>query len=374
MQNYPYICQKLNPKNMKHIIILSLLAVMATAAKAQQNVDTTDWNSLFSAAKTCIEKTDYFTASRYLEMASKIRPSDTLQRKLAVCYFHRGYFKKCSDICLSVLSPDTLESDLFLLTRSLKKSDADPEMQLVYQRILFNKNPLNQTNTINLAQNLMGMDSVSVAIDCLLKYCEIDSTNISINELKARAFLLNGKYNLAIWEYESVIAAGGVSPTNYYFLGVAAKRAGQYQKALENLTIANDLTLDHDPNVLMQLGLVQMKIDSLNFDGTQNLNRAVDFMQPNPNSLKTIYYNIAEYYENKNWRKALDYYLKIKSISDMDAALSYRISTCYKMLKNTQKEMEYLSQFVDLSDDSVALNYAHKRIRQIKGEKFMNGE
>jgi hypothetical protein len=44
------------------------------------------------------------------------------------------------------------------------------------------------------------------------------------------------------------------------------------------------------------------------------------------------------------------------------------------MLKNTQKEMEYLSQFVDLSDDSVALNYAHKRIRQIKGDKFMNGE
>ena len=176
---------------MKSIIILSLLAVMTVTAKAQQNVDTTDWNSLSSAAKTCIEKTDYFTASRYLEMASKIRPSDTLQRKLAVCYFHRGYFKKCSDICLSVLSPDTLESDLFLLTRSLKKSDADPEMQLVYQRILFNKNPLNQTNTINLAQNLMGMDSVSVAIDCLLKYCEIDSTNISINELKARAFLLN---------------------------------------------------------------------------------------------------------------------------------------------------------------------------------------
>ncbi|MBQ1884240.1 MAG: hypothetical protein II165_04395, partial [Bacteroidales bacterium] len=338
---------------MKHTFIIAFFAVMVVTANAQNQVDTTDWNSLYSAAKICIEKTDYFTASRYLEMASNIRKSDTLQRKLAVCYFNRGYYKKCNEICLSVLNPDTLESDLFLLTRSLKKSDADPEMQLVYQRILFNKNPLNQTNTINLAQNLMGMDSVSVAIDCLLKYSEIDSTNISINELKARAFLLNGKYNLAIWEYESVIAAGGVSPTNYYFLGVAAKRAGQYQKALENLTIANDLTLDHDPNVLMQLGLVQMKIDSLNFDGTQNLNRAVDFMQPNPNSLKNIYYNIAEYYENKNWRKALDYYLKIKEISEMDAALSYRISTCYKMLKNAQKEMEYLSQFVDLSDDSV---------------------
>ena len=359
---------------MKHIIILSLLAVMATTAKAQQNVDTTDWNSLYSAAKICIEKTDYFTASRYLEMASKIRPSDTLQRKLAVCYFNRGYYKKCTDICLSVLSPDTLESDLFLLTKSMKKADEDPEKQLVYQNLLFNKNPLNQTNTINLAQNLMGMDSLNVAMDCLSKYYEIDSTNISINELRAKVYLLNEKYNLAIWEYESVIAAGAVTPNNYYFLGVAAKRAKQYQKALESLTIANELTLDHDPNVLTQLGLVQMKIDSLNFEGTQTLKRAVDFMQPNPNSLKNIYYNIAEYYENKNWRKALDYYLKIKEISEIDAALSYRISTCYKMLKNTQKEMEYLSQFVDLSDDSVALNYAHKRIRQIKGDKFMNGE
>lgn len=359
---------------MKHTFIIAFFAVMVVTANAQNQVDTTDWNSLYSAAKICIEKTDYFTASRYLEMASNIRKSDTLQRKLAVCYFNRGYYKKCNEICLSVLSPDTLENDLFLLTRSMKKANTEPETQLFYQKLLFNKNILNQTNTINLAQNFMEMDSVSEAIDCLLKYCEIDSTNISINELKARLYLLNGKYNLAIWEYENVIAAGSATPNNYYFLGIAAKRAGQYQKAIDNLSIANAMTLDHEPNVLMQLGLVQMKIDSLNFEGTQNLKRAVDFMQPNPNSLKTIYYSIAEYYENKNWRKALDYYLKIKSISNMDAALSYRISTCYKMLKNTTKEAEYLSQFVDLSDDSVALNYARKRIRQIKGDKFMNGE
>ena len=359
---------------MKHIIILTLLAVMATTAKAQQNVDTTDWNSLYSAAKICIEKTDYFTASRYLEMASKIRPSDTLQRKLAVCYFNRGYYKKCNEICLSVLSPDTLESDLFLLTRSMKKANTDPETQLFYQKLLFNKNILNQTNTINLAQYYIDMDSLDVAMDYLLKYCKIDSTNISINELKARAYLLNKKYNLAMWEYENVIAAGGTAANNYFSLGFAAKHVKQYQKALDNLIIANALTFDQEPNVLMQLGLVQMKIDSLHYEGTQTLKRAVECMQPDPDKLKIIYSNLAGYYENKNWRKALDYYLKIKSISNMDAALSYRISTCYKMLKNTQKEMEYLTQFVDLSDDSVALNYAHNRIKQIKGDKFMKGE
>ncbi|MBR4266569.1 MAG: hypothetical protein IKQ46_11000 [Bacteroidales bacterium] len=359
---------------MKHTILLSLLAVMTFSAKAQQEVDTTDWKSLYSAAKSSIEKTDYFNATRYLEMASNIRPSDTLQRNLAVCYFYRGYYKRCSDICFSVLSPDTLESDLFLLTRSLKNAGAEPEKQLVYQRMLFNKNPLNQTNTLNIAQNLMSMDSISVALDCLSKYCEIDSTNLSINELKAKAYLYNGNYDFAIGEYERVIAAGGVSPFNYYFLGFAAKYVGQYKKALENLTIANELTLNQNPNVLMQLGLVQMKIDSLKFAGSQNLNRAVNLMQPSSKSLKIIYYSMAEYYEYKNWRKALDYYLKIKDLTGIDAALSYRISTCYKMLKNTRKEMEYLSQFVDLSDDSVALNYAHKRIRQLRGDRFMNGE
>ena len=147
---------------MKRVILLSLCAALSTAAVAQQKVDTTDWNSLYSAAKICIEKTDYFTASRYLEMASNIRKSDTLQRKLAVCYFNRGYYKKCNEICLSVLSPDTLESDLFLLTRSMKKANTDPETQLFYQKLLFNKNILNQTNTINLAQNLIDMDSLDV--------------------------------------------------------------------------------------------------------------------------------------------------------------------------------------------------------------------
>ena len=59
---------------MKHTILLSLLAVMTFSAKAQQEVDTTDWKSLYSAAKSSIEKTDYFNATRYLEMASNIRP------------------------------------------------------------------------------------------------------------------------------------------------------------------------------------------------------------------------------------------------------------------------------------------------------------
>ena len=232
---------------MKRVILLSLCAALSTAAVAQQKVDTTDWNSLYSAAKICIEKTDYFTASRYLEMASNIRKSDTLQRKLAVCYFNRGYYKKCNEICLSVLSPDTLESDLFLLTRSMKKANTDPETQLFYQKLLFNKNILNQTNTINLAQNLIDMDSLDVAMDYLLKYCKIDSTNISINELKARVYLLNGKYNTAMREYENVIAAGGTSPNNYFSLGFAAKHVKQYQKALDNLIIANALTFDQEP-------------------------------------------------------------------------------------------------------------------------------
>jgi tetratricopeptide (TPR) repeat protein len=96
-------------------------------------------------------------------------------------------------------------------------------------------------------------------------------------------------------------------------------------------------------------------------------------MQPNPQTLKTVYFNLGGYYENRNWRKSLDYYLKIKELGGMDASLSYRISICYQKLNNHQKEIEYLTKFLDLSDDSIANSYARQRIQRLKNERFMNG-
>lgn len=358
---------------MKYIILIVMFVASTFAATAQRVVDTTNWNSLYDAAKSCIDKSDYFTASHYLELAAKIRQSDTLKRKLAVCYFNRGYYKKCTRLCLEVLEPDTLESDLMLLTKSLSKSADDLDSLLFFQKKLFIKNPLNQNNTLAYAQSLLDHVGVRAAAECLQKYYEIDSMNLSINAMRAKVFFMDENYEKSIEEFEKLILAGNLHPTNFYYLGVSYRKINDFENAVRNLEIANSLTQEPNPTILTQLGIAQLKIDSIAYKGSETLKEAIDAMQPNPQSLKVVYYNLASYYENRNWRKSLEYLLKIKDLDGMDASLSYKISICYQNLKNQPKEIEYLTKFLDLSDDSIACSYARRRIQHLKSEQFMNG-
>ncbi len=214
-----------------------------------------------------------------------------------------------------------------------------------------------------------------LAVECLDEYCQLDSTNLSINTMKARALFAGQKYQRAVEEYEKLMLDdGGNTPVNFYYYGVSLRMTGNYLQSVTNLTLANELTEWKNPQILTQLGYSQLKIDSLAYKGAENLKKAVEAMQPDPQSLKSVYYRLADYHEQRNnWRKSLDYYLKIKALDNMDAALSYRISYCYKMLQNTEKELEYLDKFLALSDDSVACVRVKERIQHLKNERFMNG-
>ncbi len=108
---------------MKHLITLLILIAFCAEISAQEAVDTTNWKALYTAAKGRIAKTDYFTAMNYLQKALQLHESDTLKRELAVCYYNRGYYYECGKICRSILYPDSLESDMVLLTKSLKKTE-----------------------------------------------------------------------------------------------------------------------------------------------------------------------------------------------------------------------------------------------------------
>ena len=359
---------------MKHLITLLILIAFCAEISAQEAVDTTNWKALYTAAKGRIAKTDYFTAMNYLQKALQLHESDTLKRELAVCYYNRGYYYECGKICRSILYPDSLESDMVLLTKSLKKTEEFLDM-MSYQKIIFKKNPLNQANTIGLAQSYLDFSRPDLAVECLDEYCQLDSTNLSINTMKARALFAGQKYQRAVEEYEKLMLDdGGNTPVNFYYYGVSLRMTGNYLQSVTNLTLANELTEWKNPQILTQLGYSQLKIDSLAYKGAENLKKAVEAMQPDPQSLKSVYYRLADYHEQRNnWRKSLDYYLKIKALDNMDAALSYRISYCYKMLQNADKELEYLDKFLSLSDDSVACVRVKERIQYLKNERFMNG-
>lgn len=359
---------------MKNYLLMAIFVAAFSFAQAQNAANPGDWISLYNAAKERIELSDYYTATQYLEKAASIHQSDTLKRSLAVCSYHRGYYDKCTRLCLEVLAPDTLERDLALLCKSLALSSKDIDSVLYFEKMLFDKNPLNQFNTLALTNELIQLQDYKDAFDCVQKYYELDSANLSINTSRARLFYLRGNSKKAMEEFEKIIAAGITTPSNFYYVGVCARQLHDYQKAVENLEIANAMLNESSETVLIQLGFAKLQVDSLAYDGVENLNKAVDVMQPDPETLTSVYYHLGGYYEKINWRKALNYYLKVKELGGTDASLLYRISICYQKLENQPKEMEYLSKFLDISDDSIACAYARQRIKYIKSERFMSGK
>ena len=96
---------------------LLFLFVLMFPLYAVAQTDTTSWEELYNQGKYYREHSNSFRAMQFLEQAESLHSSDTVRRELALTYFNRGHYQKCIDLCRSVLYPDTLDSDLYLMAR-----------------------------------------------------------------------------------------------------------------------------------------------------------------------------------------------------------------------------------------------------------------
>ena len=389
-----------NNVTMKHLITTILVLLIALHFKAQQNAslidslqdviktDPSNWKAMSRLAAVYKEQSNTFQTLNYLRMAMKIHESDTLKRELALCYYNRGYYKESIVLCESILAPDTLEKDLVLLTKSLRKVGGDATVKLLhYEDVLFDRNPMNWSNTMNLAQDYISLAAslkdkslVNVALEKLEAYTSVDSSNLNINGLKAKALYLANRYEDAIVECHRLIKMGSQSPMTYYFLGLSYKEDFNVWKGIEYLQIACDMTDNAEPTFVTQLGLAQLKVDSLANQGIANLNLSVELQQPDPAALFSIYYNIGEYYFSHgyrnpaNMRSAIAYYTKAKDLGKYERQMTHKIIECYHHLNDTKMELKHLEQYLSLTDDSMEMIYIKNNIMKLRQELFMRGE
>ena len=190
--------------------------------KASAKADTL-WQELYQQGKYYMEHSNSFRAMQCLEQAEQLHSSDTIRRDLAQTYYNRGKFQQCIDLCRSVLYPDTLDSDLYLMARSFEKMEK-ADSALKYQMMVAERNIENYSNLATLCNTLINASYIDQALLYLDAYCAIDSTNSAINSVKAYALHRANRHKEAIAIYEKLKEEGitGKKASNnfYAFKGI----------------------------------------------------------------------------------------------------------------------------------------------------------
>ncbi len=406
---------------MKHYTILLFLMFGYVLGYAQDVSFNEPWEELFQKGKYYREHSNSFRAMQYLEEAEKLHSSDTVRRELAMTYFNRGHYQKCIDLCQSVLYPDSLDSDFYLIARCYEKMEK-ADSALFYQLIVADRNIENYNNLATLCNTLIGADMINDALAYIDAYCTIDSTNSTINTVKAFALHKAGRHKEAIKVYEQLRAEGddrsstnyylglsyylskGVSYSNVYACDLLHRAVEQTQRknaailarfavseiSFHHVYITKKLFNDPKYHILPDshlkalfdgvedFGEQQRITEAINKQGLADLEEAIELMQPNKEMLFYLFNHVGnrmtEMYKSSD---AVYYYNRAKGIFPNRFNLYYQLAVNYHRLKDYKNEMTCYQKYIELApvdEDPETIEYAKECIAECKKVLFMKGE
>lgn len=241
--------------------MFSFILCHATSADQIEKKDweNASWQQLYEQGKYYLEHSNSFRAMQYLEQANLLHSSDTIRRELAQTYYNRGKFQQSIDLCRSVLYPDTLDADLYLMARSFEKMEK-ADSALKYQMMVAERNIENYNNLATLCNTLINVSLIDQALLYLNAYCAIDSTNSAINSVKAYALHRADRHKEAIAVYEKLKEEGDDRKTTNYYMGLSCFRVGRMVEAYDLLYRAVEQTDWKDATILSRFGAVETSI------------------------------------------------------------------------------------------------------------------
>lgn len=405
---------------MRKIALILFALNLVVCAFAQSTEDS--WEELYEKGKYYREHSNSFRAMEYLEKAEQLHSSDTIRRELALTCYNRGKFQKCIDLCRSVLYPDTLDADLYLMARSFEKMEK-LDSALVYQYMVADRNIENYNNLVSLCNTLISSDAIDDALQLLDAYCAIDSANSSINTVKAYALHKAGRYDEAVGVYSRLKEEGDDRSSTNYYLGLSyylsKKQKYKIAMAYELLRRAVDQTQRKNAAILARFAITELalnpgtaplneswldesrlriigdsylkeelkgfslasfkevaaKTDSLNQQGKADMKEAIELMQPNKDMLFYLYNHcgnkMAEVFKTE---EAIEYYNLAKSVYSDRYNLYYQLAVQYHRIKDYRKEMQSYENYIKYApanEDPETIQYAKECIAECKKVLFM---
>ena len=402
----------------RNIIILLLLLAVATGWAQVPQPDTTSWQALFTEGQYYREHGNSFRALQLFQKADSLQSNDSIRRELANCLYTRGQYKKCVELCTSLLEPDSMVQDLYLMARCYEKMEM-PMEATHYQMLVAERDIENYNNLLTLSKTLIDGEMYDDALVLLNRYCEIDSTNAVVNTVKAYALHKASRWTEAIDLYERLVAEGDNRASTLYYLGLSYYRRKNYGEAYDLLKKAVERSERNNTNILSRFGIAELAIkyreitwvknhrpvqdstsilneynydttpenyqeenkritrlcDSINQQGVKDIQEAITKMYPDPEVLYYLHYSIANYYFwDSNDKMAIKYFRQCLDDSPNHANIHFNMAVSYHKMNNYRNELKCYEKFLEMADsdkDANAIQMAKEAIEECKKVLFM---
>ena len=337
--------------------------------------DSTNWQLMLRLADAYQEKNRTKRAQELYERAMGMHVSDTLQRALAKCYYSRGYYRKSIDLCNALLRKDTIDEDLVLVARCYERM-GDVDSTIAYRELIAERDIEEYGNVQSLARiyNQVGMNEM--ALYYLDLYYNVDSTNLTINNLRAYILHELRQFDEEIEEYKKLRDAGFRDATSLYYAGVANARIGKRKEAFELLDEARERSIIPNGYIYAELSMV-CDIVGEDEDEIRHAETAIDLLLPDTSLMYSVYdqkamNEVAKFkYRDaiESYKRSLDYQKNLTNIC--------QLAYLYGALRDERNEQRYYELFLkELETVSRPERYAslkqraERRLRRIKEEQF----
>jgi tetratricopeptide (TPR) repeat protein len=198
--------------------------------------------------------------------------------------------------------------------------------------------------------------------------------------------LNKGEFKMAVSSFNEAIATNPKNATYYNLRGVAYFKMEDYYRAISDFYRAIDINpefhlpihnLAYSKYLLGDLKLALTDVDSAirvnpNYADSYNLKglilndlgnpeeARISFIQANQLDEKNPDYtfNVAHtFYDERNYEKALEWFLKTSNLMENTVPVLSKIGTCYDILGNHPKAVEYHNQCIEISPNDYGVYF-----------------
>ena len=345
------------------------------ALRDSVEADKTNWRLMLRLADAYQEKNRTKRAQELYEQALQIHASDTLQRALAKCYYSRGYYRKSIDLCNDLLRNDTVDEDLVLVARCYERM-GEADSTIAYRELIAARDIEDYGNVQSLARIYNQIGMYEMALYYLDLYYNVDSTNLTINNLRAYTLHELRQFDEEIEEYDKLLAAGFKDASSLYYNGVAHARVGRKAEAYKLLDEARQRSIIPNGYIYAELGMVADDVGE-DQEAVDYINTAMQLLLPD----STLMYDM---YDTRAMSEMILRRFR-DAIKSYQASMEYRknitnlcqIAYLYGVLKDERNEQRYYEQFLrELETVSRPERYAglkqraERRLRRLREEQF----
>lgn len=333
-------------------------------------------------------------AVRYYSKALDIQPENKYIRlQLISLLLNTGNYKEAQPIGSTFIEQDSSTLSLRLMGQ-IYEGQKQADSALIHYRLAVEKTPTDYLSVALYANKLCECRDLETALEVTENYRIADSLNIPVNQQNAKAYFFNKDYATAVERYKQLIKAGDNTFQTHYYLGVCYFAEEYFYEAHDHLEIA-DKRKPNDVHVLYYLGRANAKT-SWKEEGVEQLERAIEIITPKDSTMEWLYTGLADCYHCRHNKE--DPYNRIEALKQVykynpnKRSTLYNIGVIYQRQKNYPQALRYLEQFLKTESananntpkldengaidggETMIYNAARQRIKEIKEEKFWQGE